>query len=362
MVEGRHATNIQSAEVVLPPGELGETLSFFIDRLGFRLEAIWPADRPSGAVVEGHGLRIRLDPAGVAHPGVLRLLCREPSTVASGATDLTAPNGTRLVLQAADPLSVRAPLEPAFVLSRNGEGSAWSDGRAGMRYRDLIPGRQGGRFIASQIRIPAGGPVADYVHFHRVRFQMIYCAKGWVRVVYEDQGPPFVLPAGDCVLQPPEIRHRVLESSPGLEVIEITSPAEHETVIEHELALPTPDPRPERSFSGQRFVRHDATSATWDRWRLGGFECRDTGIGAATDGLAGARVVRACGAAEPTPQRHDGELLFAYILSGRATLDCDGHGPHVLAEGDSFVVPAGAEYTLSECSSGLEFLDVTLPA
>ena len=84
-----------------------------------------------------------------------------------------------------------------------------------MLYRDLIPGRLGGRYIASLISIPEGGPVADWVHFHRVAFQMIYVRRGWVRVVYEDQGEPFVMREGDLVLQPPEIRHRVLESSPG---------------------------------------------------------------------------------------------------------------------------------------------------
>jgi quercetin dioxygenase-like cupin family protein len=41
---------------------------------------------------------------------------------------------------------------------------------------------------------------------------MIYCHRGWVRVVYEDQGEPFVMHPGDCVLQPPGIRHRVLEA------------------------------------------------------------------------------------------------------------------------------------------------------
>jgi hypothetical protein len=41
--------------------------------------------------------------------------------------------------------------------------------RAGMQYRDLIPGRLGGRFIASHIRIPDGGDVPDYVHYHRIR-------------------------------------------------------------------------------------------------------------------------------------------------------------------------------------------------
>ena len=44
--------------------------------------------------------------------------------------------------------------------------------------------------------LPGGGPVPDYVHFHKIRFQMIYCAKGWVRVSYEDQGEPFVVRPG----------------------------------------------------------------------------------------------------------------------------------------------------------------------
>ena len=144
-----------------------------------------------------------------------------------------------------------------------------------MRYRDLIPDRQGGRFIASHIHVPDAGPVPDFVHFHRVAFQMIYCYKGWVRVVYEDQGPPFVLQAGDSVLQPPRIRHRVLESSPGLEVIEIGCPANHETFADHDLPLPTPTARPARDFGGQRFVRHEAAAADWLPFRLDGFECRD---------------------------------------------------------------------------------------
>src|SRR6185295_4908728 len=105
--------------------------------------------------------------------------------------------------------------------------------------------------------------VPDYVHYHRVRFQMIYCAKGWVRVVYEDQGPPFVLREGDSVLQPPGIRHRVLESSP-----------DHETFADHELELPTASLCPERDFGGQRFVRHEAARAAWQRRASDGLEVR----------------------------------------------------------------------------------------
>ena len=134
-----------------------------------------------------------------------------------------------------------------------------------MHYRDLIPSRLGGRYIASHIAIAEGGPVADWVHFHRIAFQLICVRKGWVRVVYEDQGEPFVMAAGDMVLQPPGIRHRVLESAPGLEVVEITCPALHETFADHEMALPNGSSDPARDYEGQRFLHHVAATTPWRR-------------------------------------------------------------------------------------------------
>jgi quercetin dioxygenase-like cupin family protein len=356
------APDIQAAEVVLPCPELDETLSFFTDRLGFRVAAIFPADDPAVAVVTGHGLRLRLQRGGSGAPGVLRLVCRDPAVIAEGASELMAPNGTRVELAPWDSPLVLPPLRPSFVLTRRHDGSPWRVGRAGMRYRDLIPDRQGGRFIASHIAIPEGGSAPDYVHFHRVRFQMIYCYKGWVRVVYEDQGPPFVMNAGDCVLQPPRIRHRVLESSPGLEVIEIGCPAEHETEADPELELPTKAVRPDRDFDGQRFVRHEVAAARWGPGRTPGFESRDLGIGAATSGLAGASVARWRGSADPLLYRHDAELLFTFVLGGAATLQCEGLDDERLAAGDSFVVPARLGHRLRECSEDLDLLEVSLPA
>ena len=152
------------------------------------------------------------------------------------------------------------------------DSESWVIGRAGMHYRDLLPDRLGGAIIASHIRIAEAGPVADMVHFHTVGFQLIFCHRGWVRLVYEDQGPPFVLGAGDCVIQPPEIRHRVLEASAGVEVIEIGVPAEHLTSVDHEMELPTPHFRPDRDFQGTKFVLHREAEATWEPWRIPGFE------------------------------------------------------------------------------------------
>jgi quercetin dioxygenase-like cupin family protein len=231
-----------------------------------------------------------------------------------------------------------------------------------MQYRELIPGRQGGRFIGSHIRIPEAGPVPDYVHFHKVRFQMIYCVSGWVRLVYEDQGEPFVLRAGDCVLQPPQIRHRVLEASEGLEVVELGCPAEHETLADHDMALPTDRFDPDRDFGGQRFVRHVAAEATWGPWRHDGFECRDIGFGTATSGLAGARVVRPVGRTDRTDHiRHHGELMFGFVLAGSAALEVTGYDPEPVGPGDSFVVPADTTCAIGACTPDFELLDVTLP-
>ena len=353
---------IQASEVVLPCTELESTLAFFIEILGFQINAIFPVDAPLVAVISGHGIRLRLERGGSGSPGKLRLLCRNHEEFAEGATELTAPNGTCIEIVEANPPLVLPPEQQSFVLNRYSNDASWEVGRAGMNYRDLIPNRQGGRFIASHIRIPEGGSVPDYVHFHKIRFQMIYCYKGWVRVVYDEQGPPFVMYSGDCVLQPPQIRHRVLESSAGLEVIEISCPAEHETWADPDLDLPTREVRSNRDFGGQHFVLHQLVQAEWSPWRMEGFEFRDTGIGTATKGLAGVRVVRPLNGSKPLVCSHSGEFYFFFTLEGGVTLFCEGLGSQRLEAGDSCVIPAQQRHALTDCSDNLELLEATFPA
>ena len=242
------------------------------------------------------------------------------------------------------------------------DNTPWVIGRAGMRYRDLIPGRLGGSIIASHIRIPDAGPVPDMVHYHTVGFQLIFCYSGWVRLVYEDQGEPFVLRAGDCVIQPPRIRHRVLESSDNLQVIEIGVPAEHVTTLDHEMALPTPDLNPDRDFGGQRFCRSEGDQAVWTPWRLDGFVARETGIGTATAGVASVQVARAVGPTHGQVTSHTSDILFAFVLSGAVTLRGDGQGAHALTEGDAFVIPPHLKTSLVDASTDLQLLEVSLPA
>ena len=285
---------------------------------GFRLDVIYPADEPHSATLSRRGEGIRLT---------------------------TRP-------EADEPPSTLPPFVPEFLLTRGGNPV---EGRAGMLYRDLVPGRLGGRYIASHITIPDGGPVADWVHFHRIAFQIIYVRRGWVRVVYEGQGEPFVMKAGDLVLQPPEIRHRVLENSPGLEVVEVTAPALHETIADHGLELPNGRLEPNRLFGSQQFVRHVAADAPWTGLR--GAEVQQTAINAATGGLADVRTIRAGTAATIDFQAHEGELVFGFILDGRARLDFSGS--HELGPVDAFVIPPHEAWRLDEMSDDFRLLHVT---
>ena len=349
---------VRSAQVLVACRELAPTLTFF-EQLGFAVDAIFPADSPTTAMVSGHGLSLRLVQGATGGATDIDLLCDTPS--AAGVSLLTSPDGLRVHWVAADPPMRVPPTAQRLVVSRGTGADAWGVGRAGMRYRDLVPDRLDGAFIASHIRILEGGPVADYVHFHKIRFQTIFCRKGWVLVAYEGQGEPLLMQAGDCLLQPPLIRHRVMESSAGAEVVEICAPAQHITIADRTMTLPNGDLQPGRDFGGQQFVFHVAAKSAWVPWRVPGYEEQDTGIGAATAGLAGVRVVRPMAAGTAARQAHASEFCFYFVLSGTVSLSALGQS-YLLASDDSITLPDGAPYTLSEPSADLTLLEVTLPA
>ena len=182
----------------------------------------------------GHGLRLKLDRA---HRGALELVVPAAGALAPGRH--VGPAG--LVVEVAAPRKLDVPpAAPTFVHTRYAE-TPFHEGRAGLLYRDLLPSRLGGRWVASHIRAATGGPVQDRVHSHRVRLQLIYCLSGDAELVYEEQGGPVMFGAGDLVLQPPGLRHRVLSASAGFEVVEVASPAWHPTSIDHQMVLPSAD-------------------------------------------------------------------------------------------------------------------------
>jgi len=330
---------VEDAELVLPTDDVQETASYFIDRLGFQLHAIFPADDPRHAILSGDGTRICLEKGRNGDPGRLRM------------------RG-----EGVDLLSTTMPAaQPEVMLTPAAASDAdWQTGRAGMLYRDMLPSRWGGCYIVSHIQIPGGGPVPDYVHFHQVRFQMIFCLKGWVRVVYEDQGQPFVMQAGDCVLQPPEIRHRVLESGDGLEVLEIGCPAEHPTLVEHQINLPTGRVNPDRDFGGQRFLRHVAADAVWaeDKDRAG-WQSSDLGMTPATDGLATLRRIRSeRGAAAD----FSGKSAFTYLfcLGGQGGLSGAGTDGAEMTPGAGLSIPEGTKVTVDPRGDEMDVLMLEL--
>lgn len=347
------------AEVRLPTKNLRDDLPFFTKTLKMRLDMIYPADNPEVAVFSGHGLRVRVEKGAPEGPGTLRILTEEPDTFAGGARELTAPNGTRIEIDELNPPLVLPSTEHAFVVRRLADQAPWVIGRAGMEYRDLVPSRLGGAMIASHIRVP-DGPVPDMVHFHKVGFQLIFCIRGWVDVLYEDQGGVRRLTAGDCFIQPPEIRHKVLHAADGIEVIEIGVPADHVTEIDHEMTLPTQTERPEREWAGQRFVHSLAKDGVFAPFRVPGFEARDTTIDANTKGVASVMVARPSGGASPWT-RHDCDILFNFVMSGEMVLEGEGKDPYKLSPGDAFVVPPGMATRYTDPSADLQLMEVTLP-
>ena len=284
---------------------------------GFRIDVIYPADEPHTAILSKDGASVRL----TSRPD-------DPGPPAS------AP-----------------PFRAEFLLTQAGGHSG--EGRAGMVYRDLIPGRLGGRYIASHISIPKAGDVSDWVHYHHISLQLIYVREGWVRVVYEDQGEPFVMEKGDLVLQPPQIRHRVLESSAGFEVVEISCPAVHATHADHDMTLPNGPPDPSRRFSGQRFLRHVAAETPWTPYLTG--EAQETGLHEATAGIAQVRTIRSAGRDLAFPP-HQGELVFGFVLDGSGRLDC--RGGHSLERSDAFVIRPSERWSISEPSKDFRLLHV----
>ena len=313
----------------------------FYRSLGFRVEEIFPADAPHRAVVSGFGVRLFLEPDAPE----LSLLRIRTEALPANDVDLRAPGGTRIeVAPLTQPVHI-PPLESELIVSRLDPDDEPHAGRAGMRYRDLVPGRQGGSVIASMISIASAGPVNDWVHYHEIRFQLIFVKSGWVRVVYEDQGDSFVMHAGDCVIQPPMIRHRVLENSDGLEVVEVGYPAEHITKADPLMVLPNTSAPSARKWEGQSFIRHIDSQASWVEVSDGLLRTA-TGVSEATSSLAHVDVTRAVitGSWSETPVSL-GEFVLLVVLEGIVKVDVDATG-FDLGAGESIVVPVASAYAV----------------
>lgn len=125
---------------------------------------------------------------------------------------------------------VKAP-EQFFRVSHHNEEDFDAGLRTYAKYRDLgMAKATGGMVQAHVIRFvpPCRPEDVSKLHFHDVEFQMVYVLKGWVKTELEGQGA-HVMRSGSAWLQPPKIKHKILDYSDDAEVLEIILPAEFDT-------------------------------------------------------------------------------------------------------------------------------------
>ena len=245
-----------------------------------------------------------------------------------------------------------------IVVSRAEDSDAGHTGRASMTYRDLIPGRWDGRFIASHIAVPNGGDIPDDVHYHDVTFQFLAVRTGWVDVLYEGQGETIRMNPGDIVLQPPGIRHRVLATSPGFDIIEIGCPADHLTNFDHEMALPN-GVYGDHAWGGQQFVFSTPGDFS-EGWDHPGFSSDDSGIGAATNGIVEVRRVKTAQQSHVYESKPF-EFRFIFVMDGDIDVTVTDGAVYHLTSGDSIALPPAAQATIAQGSHEATLLDVLVP-
>jgi hypothetical protein len=85
-----------------------------------------------------------------------------------------------------------------------------------------------------------------------------------------------------------------------------------------------------------------------------GAEAQGTDLWQATGGIMSARTIRSAGERSMSFDRHDGELVFGFVVEGRARLDASK-----LGESDAFVIPPEREWTLEDMSEDFRLLHVT---
>jgi hypothetical protein len=126
----------------------------------------------------------------------------------------------------------KRPHKQTFVASHLADGIFEQGLRRYAQYRDLgIAKATGGLAQAHVIRLvpPCIPEEVSKRHYHDVDFQMIYVLKGWMKGEYEGAGV-VTMREGSCWLQPPKIKHTVLDYSDDCELLEIILPAEFDTV------------------------------------------------------------------------------------------------------------------------------------
>ena len=163
--------------------------------------------------------------------------------------------------------------------------------------------------------------------------------------------------------QPPQIRHQVLESSDGLEVLEIGLPAEHMTTLDHAMKLPTGENLPGRNYHGQRFSYHQSAEASWQSRQLPELMCAKTDVLTDSGELADVQYIKSNQPIAATMDlQHRDALRFYYVTGGQVTLSGQDQEAVTLQERDSFVLPPEIQMQWHNFSAGFQCIEFTLKA
>jgi Cupin domain len=130
------------------------------------------------------------------------------------------------------PAAKAPPRKQTFVASHHSPDAFEIGLRRYAQYRDLgIAAATNGLARAHVIKMvpPCDPAEVSKRHYHDVEFQMVYVLKGWIKGEYDGAGI-VTMREGSCWLQPPKIKHAVLDYSDDCELLEIILPADFDTV------------------------------------------------------------------------------------------------------------------------------------
>lgn len=119
--------------------------------------------------------------------------------------------------------------EPHVSRRADAKFEAHDDIRPWLAFRDLgLVEATGGAYIGWVSKPSELGHRTGH-HHHKWDFQFIYVLKGWVKFQY-NKTEEVTLKEGDCVYQPPELVHNLVDYSEDLELLELMAPARIDTV------------------------------------------------------------------------------------------------------------------------------------
>jgi cupin domain len=165
-----------------------------------------------------------------AQGALLKSGARKASHRSTGKAARGPSGSTRAGAKSRSPKQTRT--RQTFVASHHRPDAFEQGLRRYAQYRDLgIAGATDGMVRAHVIKMvpPCDPAEVSKRHFHEVDFQMVYVLKGWIKGEYEGAGV-VTMREGSCWLQPPKIKHAVLDYSDDCELLEIIMPADFATV------------------------------------------------------------------------------------------------------------------------------------